>query len=135
MLQRRRSISNSLKLGAAASLIALLAALPPSALAQNAPSPTTGQGQQGGLRCREFTDVEVKEGKVEILNRRNPNAPPVELKAGQKGRVPCAGLIIVGGAVAGLPWLGIVGAGVGAAGAGAGIAAGVGGFGSNSPSQ
>ncbi len=137
MLPGRRSISGSLKLGAAALLIAPLAAFLPSAMAQNAPSPAAGQGQQGNLRCREFTDVEVKEGKVEILNRRNPNAPPVELKTGQKGRVPCAGLIIVGGAAAGLPWLGIVGAGVGAAGAGAGVAAGVGGFssGTNSPAQ
>jgi len=40
--------------------------------------------------CREYTDVSVNEGVVEVTNTKNPNAGSVKLKKGQKTRIRCA---------------------------------------------
>jgi len=39
--------------------------------------------------CREFTDVSVYDGTVEVVNPTNTLAPPVQVPAGQKTTVPC----------------------------------------------
>lgn len=43
--------------------------------------------------CREFTDVTVFEGTVEVSNPRNPTAGSTKLKAGYRTTVPC-GLLL-----------------------------------------
>jgi ferric-dicitrate binding protein FerR (iron transport regulator) len=67
----------------------------------------------GNVKCKEFSDITVYEGTVEVTNPTNPTAPPVDVHAGQKTTVPCG--------LAALPATAAAGAGgaVGAAGAGA----------------
>ncbi|HXR23842.1 MAG TPA: hypothetical protein VN742_00680, partial [Candidatus Binataceae bacterium] len=43
--------------------------------------------------CREFTDVTVYEGTVEVTNPRNPTAGSTKVKSGHKTTVPC-GLLL-----------------------------------------
>jgi hypothetical protein len=80
--------------------------------------------------CREFTDVLVYDGTVEVTNPTNPSAPAVEVHTGEKTSVPCGLAVLPAGSVAALGGAattgGIGGLGVGAIGASAG-AIGVGG--------
>src|SRR5262249_12803904 len=39
--------------------------------------------------CREFSDVLVYDGIVQVSSRANPTSPAVELHSGQKTTVPC----------------------------------------------
>lgn len=95
--------------------------------------------------CREFTDVMVFDGRVEVSNPTNPSAPSVEVHTGEKTSVPCglavlpassvavggaattgglgvgaiaasAGAVGVGGAIGGLAAGGVVGGGGGGGG-------------------
>jgi ferric-dicitrate binding protein FerR (iron transport regulator) len=85
--------------------------------------------------CREFTDVAVYDGTVEVSNPTNTTAPPVEVHSGERTTVPCglavlpassgasaaagtglgatagiaAGVVGVGGLVGGLAGAGVVG--------------------------
>jgi ferric-dicitrate binding protein FerR (iron transport regulator) len=57
--------------------------------------------------CRNFTDVSVYGGTVEVGNSLNPTTPPVEVETGHKTTVPCAyaptGPVTIGGIS---PWIG-----------------------------
>ena len=75
-----------------------------------------GVNRENYQKCKEFTDVSVYEGTVEVSNPTNPSAPPVDVHSGQKTTVPC-GLAVLpasAAAAAGAGGLG-VGAAVGAA--------------------
>jgi len=69
--------------------------------------------------CREFSDVSVYEGKVEVTNPTNPSAGSVQLKKGQKTTIPC-GLLLAPAAAIG-PLIGLGAAGAAAAGTAAGV--------------
>ena len=49
----------------------------------------TGVTRSNFPSCREFTDVSVYDGTVEVVNPTNTTAPAVEVPAGQKTTVPC----------------------------------------------
>jgi len=66
--------------------------------------------------CKEFTDVLVYDGTVEVSNPTNPSAPSVDVHTGQKTSVPC-GLAV-------LPASSAAAAGAGATGAAGGLSAG-----------
>jgi ferric-dicitrate binding protein FerR (iron transport regulator) len=79
-----------------------------------------GVNRDNYQKCKEFTDVSVYEGTVEVANPTNPSAPPVDVHSGQKTTVPC-GLAVLpasAAAAAGAGGLGVgtaVGAALGAA--------------------
>jgi ferric-dicitrate binding protein FerR (iron transport regulator) len=105
--------------------------------------------RRGNVKCKEFSDVTVYQGTVEVTNPTNPTAPPVDVHAGQKTTVPCglavlpataAGTAGAAGAAGALGGLGLAGAaaiggGVIAGGTIGGVAAsgGFGGGGGSSP--
>jgi len=72
--------------------------------------------------CREFSDVSVFDGEVEVSNPTNPSAGTVKVKKGQKTTIPCGLLIAPAAAAAIGPLIGLGAAGVAAAGAAAGVA-------------
>ncbi len=72
------------------------------------------------IGCREFSDVSVYDGEVEVSNPTNPSAGSLKLKKGNKTTVPCGLLIAPAAAIGPLIGLGVAGAGV--AGAAAGVA-------------
>ncbi|MGH7916436.1 MAG: FecR family protein [Candidatus Binataceae bacterium] len=49
-----------------------------------------GIKRKGYKKCREFTDVSVYDGTVQVSNPTNPGAAPVTVTAGHKTTVPCA---------------------------------------------
>jgi ferric-dicitrate binding protein FerR (iron transport regulator) len=49
-----------------------------------------GVQRKGYKKCREFTDVSVYDGTVQVSNPINPGAAPVTVTAGHKTTVPCA---------------------------------------------
>ncbi|MGH8011201.1 MAG: FecR family protein [Candidatus Binataceae bacterium] len=49
-----------------------------------------GVHRKGYKKCREFTDVSVYDGTVQVSNPTNPSAAPVTVTAGHKTTVPCA---------------------------------------------
>jgi hypothetical protein len=50
---------------------------------------TQGQERQGFARCKEFTDVAVFDGTVEVSNPTNRTAGSVAVERGHKTTVPC----------------------------------------------
>ncbi|MDO8430858.1 MAG: FecR family protein [Candidatus Binatus sp.] len=86
---------------------------------------TEGTERPGYKDCRQFTDVAVQDGVVNVSNPLNPAAGSQDVHKGQKTTVAC-GAFATGGAgfSPGFAALGVAGA----AGAGAGIAAGAGAF-------
>jgi len=72
----------------------------------------------GQVKCKEFSDITVYNGTVEVSNPTNPTAPPVDVHTGEKTTVPCG--------LAALPATTAAGATGAAAGAAAG---GLGGYG------
>lgn len=77
----------------------------------------------GNVKCKEFSDVTVYQGTVEVTNPTNPSAPSVDVHAGQKTTVPCglAVLPATAAAAGGAGAAGVAGAlgGLGLAGAAA----------------
>jgi len=78
--------------------------------------------------CREFTDVLVYEGTVEVSNPTNPSAPSVDVHTGQKTRVFC-GLAVLPASSAGAAGAGTTGLSTGAIAASVTAAGGVAGVG------
>jgi hypothetical protein len=50
---------------------------------------TDNTSRPGFAGCREFTDVLVYEGTIEVHSLANPTSPPVTVHSGQKTTVPC----------------------------------------------
>ena len=80
--------------------------------------------------CREYSDVAVYDGEVEVSNPQNPTAGSIKLKKGNKTTVPCG--LLLAPAIAVGPLIGMGAAGAAAAGAVAGVAVAV--SGGNNPS-
>jgi len=81
--------------------------------------------------CREYTDVSVDEGVVEVKNTRDPNAPSVTVKKGQKTTIPC-GMMPLSPSPATIAAIGVLGVAGGVA-IGIGVYGGTGGFGNPEP--
>ncbi len=77
--------------------------------------------------CREYTDVSVDEGVVEVTNTRNPSAGSVKLKKGQKTTIPCAGMPLPPSPAA-IAAIGVLGV-AGSVAVGVGVYGGTGGYG------
>jgi ferric-dicitrate binding protein FerR (iron transport regulator) len=90
-----------------------------------------GTERKGYKDCREFTDVAVYDGDVEVSNPGNPTAGSVKLKKGQKTTVPCA-LLPLPPSPAAIAAMGVLGA-AGAAAVGVTVAGTTGGFGEPVP--
>jgi FecR protein len=109
----------------------------------------TDNGNRSGFPgCKEFTDVLVYDGRVDVSSLANPSSPTVQLHTGQKTTVPCGLAILPASALAAIGGStgagGLSAAGIAAASAGgfAGVTGGVvggvaaaGGFSSSSPSS
>ena len=86
-----------------------------------------GQNRKKYPDCRQFTDIAVEDGTVNVVNALNPGAGNLDVHKGERTTVACG--YLGGGAVGGFsPGMAALGV-AGAAGAGAGIAAGAGAFG------
>lgn len=80
--------------------------------------------------CREFTDVTVYEGTVEVTNPRNPTAGSTKVKSGHKTTVPCGLLLgatsISGAAVSSSAGVVVSSAALGAGAIASGVVVGIG---------
>ncbi|MGH7932022.1 MAG: FecR family protein [Candidatus Binataceae bacterium] len=61
----------------------------------------SGVNREGYPHCKQFTDVSVYDGTVEVSNPTNPGAPPVQVPAGHKTTVPCAGAPLPASSISG----------------------------------
>jgi len=149
----RASTKISLLEGMVHSLVRLTAGTPPNLEVRTPNAIATAHGttydtqyRKGATRagyatCREFSDVSVYYGTVEVRNPNKPSAPPIELHAGSKTFVPCDLAAVTpaefaGGVGSGLSAGGIEALGaLGIAGIGGGIAAAIAAGGSSDTSS